>query len=147
MKKNLSKKLLAVLCAFVLCLSLSTTAFAQNTPQVTKATESKLSNARGYATLLKVGPYYAFNGSKSFTVTPQKGHNLTVQVNTTGSEVTVKAKKVGSLFYESSVTVPPDGSTHTYKMINNCNGGNYQVTFQSNGVATFSATISQTQYN
>ena len=103
-------------------------------------------NPRSFATLLQVGPYDVFNGNKIFTVTPEKDHQLTVQVKTEGAEITVKAKKSGALFYSASVTIPPDGKVHTYKLIDKCNGGDYDVLFQSNGVATFIAYILQTQY-
>lgn len=32
-------------------------------------------------------------------------------------------------------------------MISNCNGGEYELKFQTNGIATLVAIVSQTQYN
>lgn len=149
--KKISKRLLSVLCALTLCCALPMTTFAQSTTETSTDVETTsdelVVTPKSFATLLQVGPIYGFNGHKSYFVRPEAGHHLTVQVNAQGSEITVKAKKKGALLYSSSVTVPPDGSTHTYKMISNCNGGEYEVNFQTNGVATLVAFVSQTQYN
>lgn len=149
--KKLSNRILLVFCALILICTFTVTTFAQNATKTSTDVETTSNELvvtpRSYATLLQVGPIIGFNGQKSYFVRPASGHNLTVQVNTQGSEITVKAKKKGDLFYTSSVTIPPDGSTHTYKMISNCDGAEYEVNFQTNGVATFVTTISQTQYN
>lgn len=147
--KNLSKKILSIICVFAFCVSLSITAFASESANSLADSDTGVNvmEVTGYARLLTVGPYEAFNGSKTFTVKPAKGHHLTVQANVSTSPVTIKAKKKGALFYSKTITVPADGKSHTYKMISNCNGKDYVVTYQCNGLARFISYICQTQYN
>lgn len=151
MKKNtLSKRILLIVFSMVLCFAISTTAYAEEKSSLqnnsTLSESSLVITPMSFATLLQIGPWYGFTGKREFTIYVESNHNLTAQIMTTGSELTIQAKKVGDLFYKS-VTAPPDGAVHTYKILSNCSGGNYSIIVRTNGIADCVAYISQTEFN
>lgn len=83
--------------------------------------------------------------SKEYTVTPAYGKNLRITVAVDKNPISIKVTKNGGWWPSKSGTL--EVGTHTYNLIENCNGQPYTLKFEANnGDAYLVATVLATDY-
>ena len=143
--KRFSKKAFAVVCAVVMSIVLIMSTSTMTTEAATM-NGSETFSTRSFAVLIQEP--FSINGNQGFTVTPEKGHQLFMQLKLRDHKVLVVVRHNGKNTYCG--TFDPSSNTQTKVLISNCDGGSYTVILQTTemnaGLASGVITLSQTQY-
>lgn len=133
------KKILTILLAACMVFSFTcTSAFATDGIQISE--ESATGTPRA-GNLLVMSPTL-FSGHLYRSVTPAKGETLKIAVSLTGSSsCTLKVTKNGGWWASTTITIPCDGTTHQYVLIENCNGEPYELNFYQPVEGTLTAIV------
>ena len=121
------KKFLALCLTLCMALSMSSVAFAAETPE-TPATQSKTEVSTVAA---RNTDYYTYtkqilDGYKTVRVSPRSGVTLKMHVYLESGALTVWVKPAGSTFYTKKATWNTIGH-HYVDLVSNTNGGSYDV--------------------
>ena len=121
------KKLLALCLTLCMALSMSSVAFAAETPTVVETSaETELSVASARNIDYYTYPEQILDGYKTVRVTPGSGEALKMHVYIQSGALTVLVKPASSTFYTKKATWNSNGH-HYVDLVSSTNGGSYDV--------------------
>lgn len=149
------KRISSLVLALLMVLTVSATAFAAEAPEAPETPEVETIVIRINADGTVVAPQdvsnlYSFQGKvpmdvgRYFKVTPAKGTNLKIIAGCVSSyggvsmsPLKVTVTKNGGWWPSKTLTIPADGSTNTYTLIENCNGEPYTINMTTTGDCSY----------
>ncbi|MCI9177699.1 MAG: hypothetical protein HFJ28_03850 [Clostridia bacterium] len=144
------KKVLSILLAMVMLMTISAPAFATEAPESKQDINSTVSTSNETASasyILKEINWSTngYSGSKSYTVTPTKGYNLWMRVVNSyqlSGDIRIEIFNQNGVLRKGFTIYGGTGSTQ-YKVIDGCDGGRYTIRITGSVMAQYYAMVYQ----